>query len=57
MVIPNILVKVDRNPSNKQCKRQLPSTKHPWMKGIQVCSNEGLCPFLMGNNNEIAKIH
>ena len=32
-------------------------TKHPWMKGIQVCSNERPCPFLKGNNYEIAKIH
>ena len=32
-------------------------TKHPWVKGIQVCSNEGPCPFLMGDNYEIAKLH
>ena len=32
-------------------------TKHPWVKGIQVCSNEGPRPFPRGDNNEIAKIH
>ena len=32
-------------------------TKHPWMKWIQVCSNEGPCPFPRGDNYEIAKIH
>ena len=30
---------------------------HPWVKGIQVCSNEGRHPFPRGDNNEIAKIH
>ena len=30
-------------------------TKHPWVKGIQVCSNEGLRPFTRGDNNEKAK--
>ena len=32
------------------------STKHPLVKWIQVCSNEGLRPSPRGNNNEIAKI-
>ena len=32
------------------------SKKHPWVKGIQVCSKEGPCPFPRGDNNEIAKI-
>ena len=32
-------------------------TKHPFVKGIQVCSNEGPRPFARGNNKEIAKIH
>ena len=32
-------------------------TKHPWVKGIQVCSNEGLRSFPRGDNYEIAKIH
>ena len=32
------------------------STKHPWAKGIQVCSNEGP-PFPKGDNYKIAKIH
>ena len=32
-------------------------TKHPWVKGSQVCSNEGPCPFPRRANNEIAKIH
>ena len=31
-------------------------TKHPWVKEIQVCSNEGPRTFLRVNNNEIAKI-
>ena len=30
-------------------------TKHPWVMGIQVCSNEGLRPFLKGDNYKIAK--
>ena len=34
-----------------------PGTKHPWVKGIQVCLNEGPCPFPRANNYEIAKIH
>ena len=29
----------------------------PWVKGIQVYSNEGLCPFPRGDNYEIAEIH
>ena len=33
------------------------STKHPWVKGIQICLNEGLLPFQMGDYNKIAKIH
>ena len=33
------------------------STKHPWVNGSQVCSNEGLCPFPRGDDNEIANIH
>ena len=32
-------------------------TKHPWVMGIQVCSNEGLHPFPWGENYEIVKIH
>ena len=31
--------------------------KHPWTKGIQVCSNEGPHPFPRGDYCEIAKIH
>ena len=31
-------------------------TKHPWVKGIQVCSNEGPYPFPRGDNYKIAKI-
>ena len=34
-----------------------PSPKHPWVKGIQVCSNEGPHLFPRGDNYEIAKIH
>ena len=29
----------------------------PEPKGIQIWSNEGLCPFPMEDNNEIAKLH
>ena len=32
-------------------------TKHPWVKGIQFCSNEGPCPLPRGDHCEIAKIH
>ena len=32
-------------------------TKYPWVKGIQVCSNEGPHPFPREDNHEIAKIH
>ena len=32
-------------------------TKHPLVKGIQVCSNEGPGPFPRGDNYEIVKIH
>ena len=32
-------------------------TKHPWVNVIHICSNEVPRPFLMGDNNEIAKIH
>ena len=30
---------------------------HPWVKGFQVCSNEGPHPFPRGDNKEIAKLH
>ena len=33
------------------------TTKHPWVKGIQVCWNEGSRPFPRGDNYEIVKIH
>ena len=32
-------------------------TKYPWVKGIQVCSNEGPRPFQRGDNWEIIKIN
>ena len=32
-------------------------TKHPWVKGTQVCSNERSRPFPRGNEKERAKIH
>ena len=32
-------------------------TKHPYVKGIQVCSNEEPRPFPRGDNYEIAKTH
>ena len=31
------------------------STKHPWVMRIQMCSNEGPCPFPKGNNHEKLK--
>ena len=31
--------------------------RHPWVKEIQVCSNEGPRPFPRGDNFKIAKIH
>ena len=33
------------------------STKHSWLKEIQVCSNERPGIFPRGHNNEIAEIH
>ena len=32
-------------------------TMHPWVKGIQVCSNEGPRPFPRGDDYKLAKIH
>ena len=32
-------------------------TKYPWVKEIQVSSNEGPQPFQRGDNNETAKLH
>ena len=32
-------------------------TKHSLVKGFQVCSNEGSCPFPRRYNNKILKIH
>ena len=32
-------------------------TKHPWVKGIQVYTNEGLFPFPRGDNCKIVKLH
>ena len=32
-------------------------TRHPWVKWIQFCSNEGFHPFPRGDNYEKAKIH
>ena len=32
-------------------------TKYPWVKGIQVCSNEGPRPSQRGDNWEIIKIN
>jgi hypothetical protein len=31
-------------------------TNHPWGEGIQVCSSEGRCPSLRGDNKRV-KIH
>ena len=33
------------------------STKHPWLKGIQVCSNEGPRPSPRGDNSEIVNFY
>ena len=33
------------------------SINHPWVKGIQVCSNEGSQPFRRGKYYEIVKLH
>ena len=33
------------------------STKHPWVMGTHVCSNEETCPFPRGDNYEIVKIY
>ena len=32
-------------------------TKYSWVKGIQVCSNEGPCPYPRGDNYKTTKIH
>ena len=32
-------------------------TKHPWVKGIQVCSKEGPRQYPRADNYEIAQIH
>ena len=32
-------------------------TKHPWVMGIQVCSNEGPCPIPRGDNYKKGKIY
>ena len=31
--------------------------KHPWIKGIQLCQNEGPHTFPRGDKSEIVKIH
>jgi hypothetical protein len=31
--------------------------KHPWVKGIQVCSNDEHWSFPRGDNSENVKIH
>ena len=32
-------------------------TKHPWVEGIQVCSNKGPRPSQRGDNREIVKLY
>jgi hypothetical protein len=32
-------------------------TNHPWVEGIQVCSNKGDSPSPRGDNSEKVKIH
>ena len=32
-------------------------TKHSWVMGIQVSSNEGPCPSPKGDNSEIVKLY
>ena len=34
-----------------------PDTVHHYVKGIQVCSNEGYNPFTRGDNSERVKMH
>ena len=43
--------------SQKPLGQFQPSTKHPWVKGIHVCTNERSCPFPRGYNYKIVKIH
>jgi hypothetical protein len=31
-------------------------TNHPWVKGIQNCTNQGSCPFQREDNCKTAKI-
>jgi hypothetical protein len=33
------------------------STNYSWIKGIQVCSNEGECPSPRGDNSKRVKVH
>jgi hypothetical protein len=32
------------------------NTNHPWVKGIQVCSNKGPDPLQMGDNHKNLKM-
>ena len=32
-------------------------TRHPWVKGIQVCTNERPRPFPIGDNNKIVRVY
>jgi hypothetical protein len=34
-----------------------PGTNHAWVKGLQVCSNEGNSPYPRGDNSERVKLH
>ena len=46
------------SPSPKPLRHsQQLGTKHPWLEGIQLCSNEGPNLFSRGDNYEIPKIH
>ena len=40
-----------------QFKPNLLDSKHPWVKEIKICLNEGPCLFPWGDKNDIAKRH
>ena len=53
---PEEITKIVSSRTNGPISTKL-GTKHPWVKGSQVCSNKGPLPFPRGENNEILKIH
>ena len=50
------MLKFEKSSSKEPVSVKL-CTKHSWLKEIQVCSNEGQCPFPRWNNNTILEIH